>query len=180
MKVIMISGKARHGKDTLASYMKKDLEKNNHKVCIMHFSNYIKYLLYYYFGWDGNEDNKPRSLMQELGTDVIREKMKKEMFFIDRTIEDIEILSNYYDIFIISDVRLPKEFEYIKNKFPDTIKININRINFVNELSSDEKKHVTETALDNYDEYDYKVINTTLEKLEEDAIKIVQEVIYNA
>ena len=41
MKVYMISGKARNGKDTLAGYLIKGLE--NKKVCRIQISQYIKY-----------------------------------------------------------------------------------------------------------------------------------------
>ena len=42
MKVYMISGKARNGKDTLAGFMKRYFDENGKKACIMHIGNYIK------------------------------------------------------------------------------------------------------------------------------------------
>ena len=35
MKIILISGKARHGKDSFATFMKEDLERHNKKVLIV-------------------------------------------------------------------------------------------------------------------------------------------------
>lgn len=173
--VYLISGKARHGKDTLAEFMKDYYESIGKKACIMHISNYIKHFAIDYFGWDGKEETKPRTLLQELGTDVIRVKMGKELFFINRLLEDMEVLENFYDVFIVSDVRLPIEFDEI-GKHHDTVNIHINRINYESVLSSKEQKHITETALDNYNDYDYRITNDTLDKLKEDAFKLVKEV----
>lgn len=177
MKVYLIGGKARHGKDTLASFMKKELEKNGKKVAIMHISNYIKHFAIDYFGWNGSEETKPRTLLQELGTDVIRQKMGKDLFFINRLLEDIEVLENFFDVVLVSDVRLPLEYEEISKVYPDLVKIHIIRPELVSELSDKEQHHITETALDNYDKYDYKIDNKTLEELEKDAINIVKETI---
>lgn len=173
MKVYLIGGKARNGKDTFGGFLRDYYQSLDKKVCIMHISNYIKHFAIDYFGWDGKEETKPRTLLQELGTGVIREKMNKPCFFTERLIEDIEVLDNFFDVAIITDVRLPLEFDEVKKAYPDAVKIHITRPNFISELTDKEKKHKTETALDNYDSYDYKVINRDLEDLENDARKIV-------
>ncbi len=175
MKVYLICGKARHGKDTTANFMKEAYESMDQKVCIMHLSNYIKHFAKDYFGWDGREETKPRTLLQQLGTEIIREKMKKPRFFTTRLLEDIEVLENFYDVVLIADVRLPLEIEEIKKVHPQGIVINVYRPNFESTLSASEKQHITETALDHYDNYDYKLINTTLEKLKQDAQEIVRK-----
>jgi hypothetical protein len=175
MKVYMISGKARNGKDTLAGFMKKYFDENSSKACIMHIGNYIKHFAIDYFGWDGNDDTKPRTLLQQLGTEIIREKMNKPLFFTTRLIEDMEVLSNFYDVIIVSDVRLPLEFDEIGKVYPDMVKMHITRPELVSNLSEKEQKHITETALDNYNDYKYDVVNTTLEELEEQAKRIVEE-----
>ena len=60
-------------------------------------------------GWDGKEETKPRQLLQELGTDVIRNKLNKADMLIERQLDDIEIYSYFYDAIIVPDIRLPKE-----------------------------------------------------------------------
>lgn len=175
MKVYMIGGKARNGKDTLAGFMQKYFEENGKKTCIMHIGNYIKHFAIDYFGWDGRDETKPRTLLQQLGTDIIREKMGKQLFFINRLLEDMEVLDNFYDIAIVCDVRLPLEFSNVSMVYPDMKKIHIKRPELVSELTDLEQKHITETALNSYDDYDIKVINTDLESLENDAKKIVKE-----
>lgn len=44
MKVICISGKARHGKDTLAGMLDEHLKVNGHRVLIAHFGDLVKYI----------------------------------------------------------------------------------------------------------------------------------------
>ena len=57
-------------------------------------------------------------------------------------------------------------------------KISIERPNFNNNLNNTEKKHITEVALDNYDDYDYKLVNDgTIEDLNKKIIKMVDEVL---
>ena len=70
---------------------------------------------------------------------------------------------------------MPFEIEYTRKHCPSSVIIHIDRPFFSSSLSKDEKNHLTEIALDNYDNYDYKVINTTLESLEETAKEIIRK-----
>lgn len=173
MKVYLISGPARNGKDTIGDFLEEEYKKKGLKVCRSQISKYLKCYVKDYFGWDGREETKPRELLQQLGTDVIREKLKKDRFFVDRTIEDIDILSHFFDVMIISDIRFPIEITAIKEAFDDVVSINVKRINFETELTSKEQTHKTETALNDFDGYDYKIINNTLDRLKDDVISIV-------
>ncbi len=175
-KIYLISGKARHGKDTIASYLKEFYEKDGKKVIISRASKYIKFYAQEMTDWDGSEQTKPREILQQLGTDIIRNKLNKSEMFIERQNDDIEIYSYFYDAIIVPDIRLPREIYGVKEKFDNVVTIHVNRINFENDLTSDEKKHITETAMDSYDDYDYKIINTTLEKLKADVLEIYKEV----
>ncbi len=174
-KIYLISGKARHGKDTLSAYLKKVYEDNGKKVIVTQLSKYIKYYAREMTGWDLSEETKPREFLQQLGTDVIRVKLNKEDLLINRMKDDIEIFSYFYDAIIVSDVRLKKEIDGLREFFPNLIAVNIFRPNFDNGLSEEQKKHKTEVDLDDYDKFDIKIINTTLEKLEEDTKKIYTE-----
>jgi len=44
MKVITFSGKAQHGKDTTAKYVKETLQSCGKRVVILHFADYLKYV----------------------------------------------------------------------------------------------------------------------------------------
>ena len=168
-KIYLISGKARHGKDTFSSFLKSCYEKNNKKVIVTQLSKYIKYYAREMTGWNLTEEDKPRELLQVLGTDIIRQKLGKEDLFIKRTIDDIGIFSCFYDAIIISDVRFKKEIDDIRKCYPDLIAINIFRPNFDNGLTEEQKHHKTEIDLDDYQNFDLRVINTTLDELEKTA-----------
>lgn len=90
-------------------------------------------------------------------------------------IDDIDIFSYMYDAIIISDVRLKKEIIDLKKTFPELVVIHIYRPDFDNGLTEEQKKHITETDLDNFNDYDVNVENTTLDKLEKNAEKIYTE-----
>ena len=164
-KIYIISGKARAGKDTTGSYIKEYYESKGKKVINLAFADYIKMYAKKISDWDGSDESKPRTLLQELGTDLIRNKID-EYFFINRMIEDIKVYSYFFDIIIITDARLVKEIVAIKNNFKDVVSINLERTNTESELTCLEQNHITETGLDGYSDYDYIIINDgTLEDL---------------
>lgn len=168
-KIYLMCGKAKHGKDTFSAFLKEEYEKNGQKVIVTQLSKYIKYYAREMTGWNLSEEDKPRELLQQLGTEVIREYLKKDDLFIKRMIDDIEVFSCFYDAIIISDVRLKKEIIDLKEVFPKLISIHINRPNFDNGLTEEQKKHKTEIDLDDYTDFNVNVENTTLEKLQDTA-----------
>jgi hypothetical protein len=162
LKVILLSGKARHGKDSAAIYLQSKLPKST----TMLFAKYIKQYAKDYFGWDGREETKPRELLQQMGTELIREKLRKPNFHVSRTCEDIEILSKYFDYFIVSDCRFFNEIFYTKAMFPlDTITIRVNRTNYVSELTTEQQNHRSETELDNFSDFNYVIDASNLDEL---------------
>lgn len=171
--IFLISGRARNGKGTVSKFLKEKLEDKNFKVCEIQVMRTLKGYLKDYFNWDGKEETKPRKMLQQIGTDIIREKMNKEFFHIDRLTEDIEILSNFFNVFIVNDIRLPLEIETLKQRFPNVISINVTREDYVSPLEVSEQVHITELALNNYKKFDYEIVNHSLKGLEDDIIKIV-------
>ena len=174
-KIIIISGKARNGKDTVMSYLKSNYENIGKKVINLQYSTYIKDYAKRISNWDGSDETKPRELLQELGTEIIRNKIDKE-FFIKRMIGDIKVYSYFFDVIIISDARIDIEIDMIKNQFNNVTSINVRRLNFDNGLTSIQKSHYTEIMLDNYNKFDYEIINDEgLSELEEKVNNIFNE-----
>ena len=171
MKIYLVCGKAHSGKNTASSIMKEYLESKNIRVCEIGITRTIKGYVKDYFGWDGNEDTKPRKLLQDLGN-TIREKDK--YFHINRLCEDIDNLKNLFDVFIVNDIRLPLEIEEIKNRFDNVTSIGIEMENYVSPLSIEEASDITEHALESYDKYDYKIINKNIEELRQDVINMLE------
>ena len=176
VKLYLLCGKARNGKDTFGKFIEEYLVENGYNVCNIEIMRTLKGYVKDYFDWDGREESKPRELLQKFGTEIIREKLNKPYFHIDRLTEDIEVLSTYFDTFIVDDVRFPVEIEELRKRFDDVTVIHISRDDVIDNMTSEEKLHISETALDNYDNYDYKVKNnSTLEELKNKAKQIVSE-----
>lgn len=173
--IYIIGGKAKHGKDTFSACLKKVYENHGKKVIITQLSKYIKYYAREMTGWDLSDETKPREFLQQLGTGVIRQKLKKDDLFIKRMVDDIEIFSYFYDAIIISDVRLKKEIYDLKKVYTNIKVIHIVRPNFDNGLIPEQKMHPTEIDLDDFNDFDIDVVNTTLEELEKSAEKIYIE-----
>ena len=171
MEIYLVCGKAQSGKNTASGMMKNYLENKNLRVCEIGITRTIKGYAKDYFGWDGNEDSKPRKLLQDLGN-TIREKDK--YFHINRLCEDIDNLKNHFDVFIVNDIRLPLEIEEIKKRFSCVLAIGIEMENYVSPLNSDEASDITEHALENYDKFDFKIINKNMEDLKQDVINILE------
>lgn len=176
MKIIIISGKARAGKDTTANMLKEIcIDK---KIINLQYSSYIKEYAKKISNWDGSEETKPRELLQQLGTDIIRKKIDDE-FFIKKIIDDIKVYSFFFDVITISDARFKKEIDNIRNVFDNVIAVHIVRPNFDNGLTDEQRKHPSEVDLDDYDKYDYDLINDgTLDDLKIKVERLV-EVIEN-
>ncbi len=173
MKVYVIAGKAGSGKNTTANYIKEYYENENKKVVITEISKYLKSFAYEICDWDGKRETKPRSFLQDVGS-YIRHDLYNEDFLINRFLEDLKIYENYVDVVIVADARLPREIDLIKEKCEATsIKI-INEFNDY-ELSGDEKKHETETALDSYTNFNYILHNKTFDNLKKDVFNLVRK-----
>ena len=97
--------------------------------------------------------------MQQLGIELIKNNIDSKLF-INRILEDIEVFSYFYDIIVVNDARLLDEINSLKSKYKDSICIRVIRDNIDNKLTTDQKNHVTEVDLDNYDKFDYVVNNT--------------------
>ena len=144
------------------------------KVINLSYGSYIKDYAMKISDWDGSEETKPRELLQHLGTEVIRNNIDEE-FFIKRLCDDIRVYSYYFDVITISDARFPSEIDIPRSLFDDVCVIKVVRDNFDSPLSLAQQSHLSETALDNYDNYDYVIMNDgTIQDLEEKVFEILR------
>lgn len=167
MKVILISGHAQNGKDTVGFFLKEKFEKENKKVLIIHYADFLKYFCKTYLGWNGEKDQAGRTLLQQWGTNVCRANY--EDIWVDMMTALMKGVNTEYDYIIIPDVRFPNELFKIKNNF-DTISLRVIRPFFDNGLTEEQKNHISETALDNFDCFDIVLYND--KNLEDLRIKI--------
>mgnify|MGYP003306000335 FL=1 len=174
MKIYVIGGKAKSGKNTFGKFLREELKEYGYHPCVMHITEPLYSYARNYFEYDEQTDKKPREFLQKMGTEIIKEKLNKKYFLLDRLSEDIEILSNFFDVFIITDARLKIEFEELKNRYEDVVAIKIERENYDDELTNEEKEHITETEIDTYNDFDYKIKNSSILTLKEEAKNIVK------
>jgi len=167
-KILILSGKAKSGKNLAANLIE---EYYASKKCIqLSYAYYLKQYVKKITKWDGNENTKPRKLLQDLGIDLLKKQIDDKLL-IRRICEDIKVYSYFYDIIIITDARLKDEIEIPLKMFKNVKTIRITRENFDNELSNEEKKHITETDLDNYDNFDYVIDSVDLKTNLYDVLK---------
>ena len=169
MKIIILTGKARSGKNQVASIIEKNLDKN---AITISYAYYLKEYAKNILNWDGVDNTKPRTFLQELGDYV---KSIDKNFLINRLLQDIEVYKKYFDVIIISDARFVEEINCIKKKYTNVDVIHIEGLD--NNLTELQKKHITEVALDNYYDYDFKIENKkTLSDLEKNVLKMMEEI----
>ncbi len=174
MKIFVIGGKAKSGKNTLGEYLREELKDYGYKPCVMHITSPLYSYAKNYFDWNGNEDEKPREFLQKMGIEIIRDKMGKKNFLLNRLYEDIDILKNFFDTFIIVDARLIDEIENIKSKYEDVVTIKLERKNYDDNLTEEEAKHITEKEIENYTNFDYIITNNNLQDLKTKVLEIIR------
>lgn len=157
--IILISGKARHGKDQIAKYIKEQLELENKKVITIAYGDYVKEIATKYFNWNGKKDEQGRQLIQYIGTDLVRTKLNMPNFWVNHVINLVKVVEVLYDYVIITDCRFPNEIDIVKNVFQNkAISIRIKRDKFITSLNEEQQKHPSETSLDDY-KFDYYIEN---------------------
>lgn len=171
-QIFLISGEAQHGKDSTANFLKQKLKG---KTLILHFADYLKFIAKNYMGWDGNKDEKGRTLLQTLGSEKVRVGLKKPLYWAERVCDAIEILENDYDYFCVPDCRYLNEIYFPKARFPNKITtIRVHRLNFDNCLTPEQKNHMSEIELLDF-KHDYDIYSESgLNNLERE----VDEFIY--
>lgn len=172
MKIYLVAGKSGSGKGEVAKIIKEYYLSLGKKPIITEFSKYLKMYAREIIEWNGSEP-KPRKFLQDLGV-TIRENMDMPLFFVNRMIEDIKVYNLYYDVVIISDVRLPIEIDELKKTFNNVYSMYVVNQFEPSKLSLEEQMHVTETALENYSNFDITIVNDNIEKLDDRVIDFIE------
>lgn len=176
MKIIFLAGRANTGKDSSAEFFDDYYRSKGLDVVNIQIGFYIKMYAKQIAKWDGDNETKPRQLLQDLGTELIRKQIDN-FFFIKRILQDIEVYSHYFDVITISDGRMPEEMDSIKKAYPEAINIHVTRPGYVSHLTKGQKAHLTEILVDEYDKYDYEIVNNgSLEDLEKQVLKIAKQI----
>ena len=172
MKIFVVGGKSGSGKTEVAKMIEEVYIYNLKKCVTTEFSKYIKLFAKELTDWDGISQNKPRRFLQTFGAKI---RSYDERFLTKRMIEDISLYEDFADVVIISDARMPLEFEDMKENFDDVTSILVINNFAPSKLTIEEQSDITERALENYDEFDYIIANDDLAKTKEKVFKMLEE-----
>jgi len=155
IKIFLISGKARSGKDTFYELIRNEVDHSKRLA----FGDFVKDVAYS-IGWDGQKDDKGRDFLQWLGDGAREYNLNVWTNKMIAQIEKLSSLRNFYTIdnFFITDVRYPNEITELEQRFP-VVKIRVERPGYDSGLTLEQLQHPSETALDDYKGWDYVVIN---------------------
>ena len=186
--IIGISGKAGSGKDTAAKmlevlYANPDISyedfsnrkyKNFADIQIVHFADILKETVQVLFGigeWETNTQEGKKTTIEWIGKTVrellqgvgqgLRDAIDPNLW-IKVLFANTENWSNY----IIADVRYPNELDAIKER--NGVLLRINR------KDAGAGNHSSETALDNYKEWDLVIDNNSTK---EDLFNILKKIV---
>ena len=172
-KIILVSAKARNGKDAVAELAKQELELKGEKVLICHYADLLKYICRTFFDWNGIKDDDGRTILQHVGTDTIRMKNNRPDYWVDFIIDILWMFYDEWDYVLVPDCRFDNEIERMKDEFDgnpygrDMVhSVRVNRPNFDSGMTQEQLNHPSECALDNY-KFDYYIENNgTLDDLQ--------------
>ena len=181
---IILSGKSGSGKDMMAQFMKEELAKHGKKTLVIHYADAVKWFCRDFLDWDGKKDEVGRTLLQMVGTDIVRAQHPNFWFgIVVGLIQAFEPTSNF-DIAIIPDARFPNEVDISLENLKNSVSVRIERKNadgtdWINPtLTEDQRNHPSETSLDCYT-FDYVVHNDEgLDLLRESAITLLEDLKY--
>lgn len=175
--VILISGKKRTGKDTVANIIANALNKH-FTPRIVHYADAMKNILATSLGisrqkFDQFKENNAkikldnenvcniRELLQHFGTDAMQATFGKEIWV--TVVKNIIQADNFHKVFIIPDFRFKHEdlneeqwANYLKSE--KDIDLHVIRVRVNSNVYNDDE-HISEVDLDNYSKFDYVITN---------------------
>lgn len=172
MRIILISGMARHGKDQTAEFAYNYLKQRGERVLLTHFADFLKDFCKKNYGYKGIKDEEDREILQRVGTDIVRKNNPDA--WVKMMAELLKGIKTEFDYVLIPDTRFENEIYCLKSNFKneDVVTIRVIRENFDNGLTAEQKAHPSESSLTNC-KFDFVIKNNgTLNDLN-DAIKTI-------
>ena len=162
MKIVLISGKAEAGKTTVSRYLKNLLtEYRDFSVACVPYGNYVKDTAEDLWEWDGKKDAAGRTLLQWWGTDCVRSTDPD--FWAETVARLASVIKDKFQFMIIDDARFINELLIWKGYEFEVITVRIERPGHENALTPEQRLHISETELDNWD---FDVVLTALNQPE--------------
>lgn len=174
MFIVTISGKAGSGKDTAGLIMQKIMQQEYHiSGVITHYGDPVKMVAEKYFGWDGEKDEKGRTLLQYIGNDKVR--CYNPDLWVDFIMGLAVAFYDEWDCMIIPDTRYRNEIEIPDGIFPTyTVRVKTDTPRIA--MTEEQKQNPSETSLDDFP-FQYEIDNNgTLEALEAQVREVVSSI----
>lgn len=172
MRIFVVAGKAGSGKGEVAKLINEYFVYKLETSVVTQYSKYLKMFATELTDWDGISANKPRDFLQSFGSKV---RSYDKFYFTKRMVEDINLyeLENINNV-IISDARMPEEIEKLRENYDDVYAIYVVNQFSPSKLTLQQQAHITETALENYDDFDCVIANDEKEKLKDKVFKYLE------
>lgn len=160
-RIYLLHAHAQSGKDTCAAMMKEEYEKRGKRVIIIAFADYVRMCLDKYYGIKEYKTPEGRTIIQHFATDLVR---KNDPTFWGRTVGDLlRAIEDDFDYAIIPDWRFENEYTSLASRFAPHIIVQVGIYRPNNEATDNmmeiQRKHQSETELDNYKNFDYNISN---------------------
>lgn len=160
-RIYLLHAHAQSGKDTCAMMMKEEYEKRGKRVIIIAFADYVRMCLDKYYGIKEYKTPEGRTIIQHFATDLVR---KNDPTFWSRTVGDLlRAIEDDFDYAIIPDWRFKNEYTSLASRFAPHIIVQVGIYRPDNEVTDNmteaQRKHQSETELDNYKNFDYNISN---------------------
>lgn len=177
-KLFIISAKAENGKDATADILMSKLQGKSCKVAL---ARDLKSICMEYLGWDGQKDEIGRQILQQTGTDEIRDNLGWDTFHAERVAQIVKIIQKHYEYIFVTDLRFRNELHYLSAMFPDeVVSIRVCRLGHISKLNEEQLIHKSECDLDNYiKKFDYYIESENgLDNLEKQIDKTFKGILY--
>jgi dephospho-CoA kinase len=113
MLIIAITAEKESGKTTVCKKLQELFERDTQKVAICSFAGPLKRLAKS-LGWNGEKDEKGRTILQRLGTDVCRNI--DDQYWLKRMQEQLNQANlESVDVVLIDDLRFLNEYAFLQN-----------------------------------------------------------------
>ena len=181
-KIFLLHAAARSGKNTCAEAMKEYYEASYKKrVLIIAFADYVKFVLDKYYNIPAERTEEYRTRIQQFATEQVR---AYDVNYWANIVSDLLAATiEDWDIVIIPDWRFGNERVALVSRFHEfgipvkTMLIDRPNIEEVDGMTEEQRAHISERNLDNYQNFDYTVINETsqIQKTIQQLINIIDK-----
>ncbi len=175
--IISLAGKKRSGKDSVMLMLNLELtgiEDERSAVLPMSFAAPLKALAKDIYGWTGKKDTIGRWLLQKLGTEKVR--AEDENYWVElaeRRLKDLlESRVIQPKLIVFTDCRFPNEVDFAKRRGGEVWKVV--RVGFDEGVDAVLESHASETALDDYEDWDAVLSASNLDELFEEVKKQIE------